>query len=146
MKTYLNRADREHHVTILVLWDYLNNWLEKTNCLTVEERKRIKTAATHLLHASDSIIERLDSDYARTLLRAAKDTQIRMSSKTSSVQDGANTVNVSIDDLYDMSCYALTECKNCKRQDHKNCEKYQLFLRLDIPPAQEETDGCPYEN
>jgi hypothetical protein len=30
--------------------------------------------------------------------------------------------------------------------DWKGCEKYRLFLKLNIPVAQEETAGCPYEN
>ena len=49
-------------------------------------------------------------------------------------------------DLYDMASYALTDCRGCKRPDHKNCEKYKLFMDLNIPVAQEQTDGCPYEN
>jgi len=24
--------------------------------------------------------------------------------------------------------------------------RYQLFMKLNIPVAQEQTDGCPYEN
>jgi hypothetical protein len=59
MKTYMNRIDREHHLMILIAWDYLGSWLEKTSCLTKDERKRIKTATTHLLHASDSIVSRI---------------------------------------------------------------------------------------
>lgn len=33
MKTYMNRIDREHHLMILIVWDYLGSWLEKTSCL-----------------------------------------------------------------------------------------------------------------
>jgi hypothetical protein len=57
-----------------------------------------------------------------------------------------DTVNIKIDDLYDMASYALTDCRGCKRPDHKSCEKYKLFMDLNIPVAQEQTDGCPYEN
>ena len=49
MKTYMNRIDREHHMFILIAWDYLNTWLGKTSCLSPQERKRVKTATTHLL-------------------------------------------------------------------------------------------------
>ena len=46
----------------------------------------------------------------------------------------------------DIACYALTDCQDCKLPDWKGCEKYRLFLNLNIPVAQEETAGCPYEN
>jgi hypothetical protein len=78
MKTYMNRIDREHHLMILVFWDYLNSWLEKTSCLTKEERKRIKTATTHLLRTSDSIVGRLEYDYARKIIKDAKNIEIRI--------------------------------------------------------------------
>lgn len=147
MKTYMNRIDREHHVMILVIWDYLNTWLEQTSCLTKEERKRVKTAATHLLHTSDSIVKRLDADYAKRLIRAAKNTEVRVVDRLNAMLGReADTVNIKIDDLYDMASYALTDCRGCKRPDHKNCEKYKLFMDLNIPVAQEQTDGCPYEN
>jgi len=45
-----------------------------------------------------------------------------------------------------MASYALTDCRGCKRPDHKNCNKYKLFMDLNIPVALEQTDGCPYEN
>jgi hypothetical protein len=81
MKIYMNRADREHHLMMLIAWDYFSNWLDKTNCLTTNERKRIKTARTHLLHASDSIIDRMDEKYAKTLLREAKNKELRFANK-----------------------------------------------------------------
>ena len=72
MKTYMNRIDREHHVMILIVWDYLRSWLEKTSCLTKDERKRIKTVTTNLLHASDSIVGRMEYDYAKKIIKDAK--------------------------------------------------------------------------
>lgn len=41
---------------------------------------------------------------------------------------------------------AMAECVGCKNKRFKKCEKYKLFMKLDIPVAQEQTDGCPYEN
>jgi hypothetical protein len=79
MKTYMNRIDREHHLMILVLSGITSNsWLEKTSCLTKEERKRIKTATTHLLRTSDSIVGRLEYDYARKIIKDAKNIEIRI--------------------------------------------------------------------
>ena len=121
--------------------------MEQTSCLTKDERKRVKTAATHLLHASDSIVKRLDTDYAKRLLRTAKNTEVRVVDRANVMLGReTDTVNIKIDDLYDIASYALADCRGCERPDHKNCEKYKLFMDLNIPVAQGQTDGCPYEN
>jgi len=54
--------------------------------------------------------------------------------------------HVEIDDLFDIASYALTDCRDCKLSNWKECEKYRLYMKLNIPVAQEETAGCPYEN
>jgi hypothetical protein len=146
MRSYLNRADREHHLAILVFWDYLAAWLEKTTCLSPEERKRMKTVCTHLIRTSDSIVSRLEEDYAKKLARDVKDSQIRIVNETNRRMTGKEFVNVEIDDLFDIACYALTDCQDCKLSNWKECEKYRLYMKLNIPVAQEETAGCPYEN
>jgi len=147
LKNYMNRIDREHHLFMLVAWDFLSRWLEKTSCLSKDERKRVKTATTHLLHTSDSIIARLETDYAKKLLRDVKNTEIRILDKQNAKLGGLErTINVDIDDLYDIASYALVDCKCCSKENHKECEKYKLFMELNIPVAQEQTDGCPYEN
>lgn len=147
MKTYMNRIDREHHIFMLVAWDYLNAWLKKTNCLSPEERKRVKTATTHMLRASDSIVARMDKDYAKKLLREAGNVEINMGYKSKIKRDDQEeTVKIKLDDLYDLASHALTECVDCKDKNFKKCDKYKLFMKLNIPVAQEQTDGCPYEN
>lgn len=147
MKTYMNRIDREHHLMILIIWDYLGSWLEKTNCLTKDERKRIKTATTHLLRASDSIVGRLEQDYARKIIKDAKNIEIRIYDRlNASLKHTEGGRYIDVEDLYDMASYSLKECRGCRGKKHKECERYQLFMKLNIPVAQEQTDGCPYEN
>lgn len=147
MKTYMNRIDREHHLMILIIWDYLGSWLEKTNCLTKDERKRIKTATTHLLRASDSIVGRLEQDYARKIIKDAKNIEIRIADRTADrLKYSESGTYIDIEDLYDLGSFALRECKDCKKEPHKECKRYQLFMKLNIPVAQEQTAGCPYEN
>lgn len=43
------------------------------------------------------------------------------------------TVNIDIDDLYDVASYALVDCKGCSKENHKECDKYKLFMELNIP-------------
>ena len=48
MRSYLNRADREHHLAILVFWDYLAAWLEKQPAC-----RRKRETHENRLHALD---------------------------------------------------------------------------------------------
>lgn len=145
MKKYLNREDREHHLGMLVLWDYVGSWVEKTNCLTKEEKKKLRTAMTNILHASDSIVARLDESYAQKLLRDIKNNELHLIDKVSRGRaKEKDAVNIFIDDLYDLANYALGDCMGCGGKDFKECERYKLFFKLNIPVAQEDTDDCPY--
>ena len=148
MKNYLNKNDREHHLIILVVWDYINGWIKTQTALTATEHKYLKTASTYLLKASDSIIARMDKKFAEKLMRDIKNSDIAVVNKYDMSFTGEiGYVNVKQDDLYDLASYALTECVNCPHcKDFKNCERYKLFLNLAVPVAQTETDSCPYLN
>ena len=90
---------------------------------------------------------RMDKDYAKKIIRDAGSIEVRMDYKpTIKRDDQEETVEIKLDDLYDIANYALTDCKGCKIKNQKECEKYKLFMKLNIPVAQEQTDDCPYEN
>nr|WP_319488605.1 DUF5651 domain-containing protein [uncultured Caproiciproducens sp.] len=148
MKNYLNKNDREHNLIILVVWERLNSWLKTQTALTPTERKYLKTASTFLIKASDSIIGRMDNNFAEKLRRDIKASDFVIINKfdvTHSKEYGY--VSIQQDDLYDLASYALSECVNCPRcKDFKNCDRYKLMISLAIPVAQVETDSCPYLN
>ncbi len=144
VKPYMNRADREHHLTILVTWERLCAWLAKTKCLTKNERKRIKTAATHLLRTSDSIISRMDKDYAMRLTKDACTSQVRITTRVRHFTEDLD--GISTNDLYDLASYSLQECAGCDRGDWQECNRRKLYQRLGIPVAQDGKTGCPYQN
>jgi hypothetical protein len=143
MKQYMNRNDRDHHEFMLIAYEYLTSWLLQATCLTPKERGRIKSACTNLLHASDSIVQRLESDYARKLLKDLKRVAIKMVDKTTATE---GDIQVNIDDLYDLADMAMDECVGCERHDHKECDRFKLYFKLNVPVARTETTGCPYEN
>lgn len=147
MKSYLNRADREHHLIMMVLWERIGAWLSKTSCLSPDERRRIKTAGTNLERASDSIIRRMDADYAKRIVRQLKNAELRVFDRDNmALRSEPDTVNIRLDDMYDLSSFALQGCIGCQRCDYKQCDRYQLFMRLDVPVATDEPEKCPYEN
>ena len=148
MKNYLNKNDREHHLIILVVWERLNNWLKTQTALTPMEHKYLKTASTYLIKASDSIVARMDSNFAEKLKRDIQDSDFVIINKFDvSHSREFGYVSVKQDDLYDIASYALGECVNCQHcEDFENCERYKLFINLAIPVAQDKADSCPYLN
>lgn len=133
MKQYFNRNDREHHLFMLVAWDYLGEWVEKATCLTPSEKKRIKTALT------------LNEDYTKKLIKDAKSTQLRMVDNSNKRDADKELVSVELDDLYELANYSLADCRGCFMEDYHECEKYKILFKLNIPVLDEETLGCPYE-
>lgn len=147
MKTYLNRDDRDHLVAVLVMWDYISNWIAKATCLDKAETKNLKTARTLLRKTSDHIVERMDQKFAHQLIRELRGKELMVIDRTNmELKQHVDCVNVAVDDLYDLASYALEECVGCQRDNIVECPRYQLFLRLALPVAQEETDGCPFKN
>lgn len=144
MKQYMNRNDRDHHEFMLIAYEYLTGWLLQTSCLTPKERGRIKAVTTHLLHTSDSIVQRLEPDYARKLLKDLKRIAVKRVDKTIATGDGKAFVD--LDDLYDLAEIAMDKCIGCKKAGHKECDRFKLYFKLNVPVARTETTGCPYEN
>ena len=140
MNTYLNKSDREHHMLMLALWDNLSGWLKETKCLTPQERKRIKTAATHLLKTSDSLVGRLDRDYAVKVIKDLKALQIRLSHKFTGEKD---MVRIEYDKISRLAEFAQEECLFCERGDFKECERFKVLVDADVAMGCK-GEGCPY--
>lgn len=143
---YFNRFDREHHLSMLVTWDYLHTWLERTKCLSPTERKWVKMVITYLKKISDSIVERSDKSYITSLTHEALHSAIIIEDNRRKVykEECIEVKTVVKDDLYELFDYALIPCQTCCNKDFKSCERYQLFMKMAVPPLNEDTDDCPY--
>lgn len=146
MKSYFNKRDREHLLIILTVWDCLKTWVEECTCLSKTEKKYLRAAISFLLKVSDSIVERMDIDFAKKIVKDAKNSGLLMVDKRSNVvKRDIKVMTVDVDSIYDLSSYALKECWDCKEKEaFKNCDRYRLFLSLDVPPVCIKTDSCPY--
>lgn len=146
MKTYMNKIDRDHHLMILIFWNYISEWLNRTSCLTPDEQKRLKTVTTHLIHTSDSLVHRMDKKYADKLIRDANHSAVSIVDNTSKrIKRNQDGRYFKTDDIFDLAEYALEGCRRCRMKDFHECEKFNILLKMNIPPATEETDGCPYK-
>lgn len=143
---YFNRYDREHHLCMLVTWDYLGTWVEETKCLSPIERKWLRTVVTYLKKISDNIVGRSDSDYITSLTNQARNSSVNIEDNRKKIykEEFVDVKTVVKDDLYELFDYALIPCQTCCNKDFKSCERYQLFMKMGVPPLSEETNSCPY--
>lgn len=144
MAIYFNRYVRENHLMLFAVWERCTEWIEnEKGQLDTEEKKRLKTACTHIKKVCDSLLKRQDTDYADRLLRSAKNMEfIIRESRTI-----PEKIEVAPEELYNIADYALLICQNgvyCKQENHRECELYKTFLELNIPVCDCNTDGCPY--
>jgi len=130
---------------MLITWDYLSTWSEKAKCLTDEEKENIEKACNTLKEVSDSIVERSNKSYITSLQNEAKNSKIIFVDERRKVynEEYVDSKFVPIDDLYDLYGCALANCINCTK-DHNQCEVFELFMKLGVPPLDIEATGCPF--
>lgn len=148
MAQYFNRNDREHHLAMLVNWDYLSTWVERTKCLEQEEKKWIRTATTYLKKASDCIVKRAERSYITSLKNEARNSSLIIIDERKKVykEEYADAKTVITDDLYNLFDFALTACTDCKGCNFHDCERFKLFIKMGVPAVEEITNDCPYKN
>jgi len=132
---------------MLITWDYLSTWVANAKCLTPIEKKWTKTACTFLKKVSDSIIERSEKAYITSLQNEAKNSKIIFVDERRKVyqEDYKDAKFIILDDLYELYGCALTNCINCSITEHSECKVYELFMKLGVPPLDEEATGCPFK-
>lgn len=143
---YFNANDREKNLILLIISEHLTEWLGKTKSLNKDEIKWIKTGSTFFKKAGKSMISRADEEYKRAALNQAKTAALCMTNEYKNI-DGAeykNTVNLTEDDFFDLAELANQKCRHCKFKKYKACRRYKIFLKLNIPMADSEAEGCPY--
>lgn len=146
MKNYFNEAERKDHLLILAIWNVIADKIEKSKCYSPEELKRLRTANTHLLKFSNLILERMEQKYGEQLVRELHTLKIVMTTKDSAsvkATEDDKTVEMTVDNFYNMCDLALVACKGCKK-DFKSCDRYEFLLKMDVPVIDEETKECPY--
>ncbi len=146
MKVYFNRNDREHNLSMLIFYLHMQEWLANVRSLTPEERKWIKTGCTYLKKTAESMIKRSEDSYQRAILNQAKVCTMVIHEERPNVmgETYVDTIKLIKDDFLDLCEKAVWKCGECQKKDWKECEQYQLFMKLGVPIFDEETDDCPY--
>lgn len=145
MQHYFNRADREHHIVLMVFHLVIKDWLAATKSLTKDEHRYFKTALTWLQKGYDSMLDRAAPEYLRAMRNQAKNSYMFIEDNSKrELEKQVETTTLDIDDMYDFADLAVRECRKCKETDFKNCKRYGLFMRIGVPPLTEDTNDCPY--
>ena len=149
MQQYFNRHDREMHITMMIYYHVLLEWIGRTKSLTKEELRYFKTSLTWLKKGYESMIVRAKPDYVKALKNNAKHCELYLEDTTGKKlpADDRETKTVLVDDIYDLADLALIKCGRCKKKasQFEECEHYKLFMKLGVPPVTEFTDECPYK-
>lgn len=59
-------------------------------------------------------------------------------------KNDVDTVQLIKDDFLDLCEKAIWKCKKCRYKGWEKCDRYKLFIKLNVPVFDEETEDCPY--
>ena len=143
---YFNRIDREHNLAMLIIYYHMLDWVDRTKNLTSDERKWIKTSCTFIKKSADSMIKRASKDYQRAIYNDSKSKSLILQDERPSVngEKYVDTVQLIKDDFLDLCEKAIWKCKKCRYRGWEKCDRYKLFIKLNVPVFDEETEDCPY--
>lgn len=143
---YFNSVDREKNLLFLATSEIAKTYAEESKNINKQEKKELKTAATYLLKVGQSMIKRGSADYQRAILNQSKDTHLILNYEPRQV-DGSKFVDSMVlekDDFLDLADFASRKCRNCKKKHFDECKRYTLFMKLNVPLVEGNTDMCPY--
>lgn len=143
MKQYLNRETRETMLTAMVVVTRINE-LVKTQAVTPEEKRLLRTAATNLQKASDQMVRRVGPDGAKQFLRMVDTTRlVWMDNPAARAKlNEPEQYHFTSDDLDPVLAVLMTPCKQC--QGEAVCATRTFFERVLAPEYNDGHPRCPY--
>lgn len=158
MKQYLNRQECCDWLFLCAMFDQIDRIVEEWgDNLDKDERRKLKTASTMLLHTATHIVDRVSLEDKIKLKRSADNWEMKMLPKHTSTQYRKRVesemkeegVWCSTELLCLMAEKSLLQCcKPCKEPEEErgNCPLRHAFVGLDIPvfDANPCKSVCPY--
>ncbi|MFR8002503.1 MAG: DUF5651 domain-containing protein [Hydrogeniiclostridium sp.] len=141
---YLSRGGRRTMIILLTMLEALKDFLPNAG-LKPEEKRNIQRGVTMIGNQLIRMGDTFEKRFWRKLLDEGENTGIQIVDMRNEEKAGSDGwKNYREDDIFDLADFALSGCENCKK-NFAYCRKYSLLMALQVPPAQEETNGCPYE-
>lgn len=150
-KQYLNKDERDNFLGFSGLGIYLQKRLTKWGKnLTVDERRRFKTALTNIEKAQTSIINRLPKHEAVKILKASKEHDVRILTlegaralEKRAKQDYEKNLHIKFEEMEVIATQILIHnCYQCKKLCNE-CMYHSMMSRFLIPGLNSE-NNCPY--
>lgn len=144
MKNYLNQEERDSFVKTVVMTGYLED-VTKMDLDKMEELKYFKVALTSLTKATKHLLSRLDASFAAKVQRDIDTKELLMVSNSRAKLDLEENEqrHDALDLIYET--VLLLHCKNCQKENQKDCEVRAAFATLHVPELHETGRGCHYD-
>jgi hypothetical protein len=142
MKNYMNKEERQTIEVGIVAMSRLGDLVEfKPENMAPEERKYLKSSITFFHKYLEAALARTGEGMA--MIKDVKQQELRMIYKSIAKPD-EKTVEMRMDDLYDLA--ELTTAGYCTRctDAGKDCKIKQILLELGIPESGNDP-SCPYK-
>lgn len=146
MALYFNQENRQQHLVMLLLWSKLQEWAEDCKMILPKERSKLLDAGQLILEASNSMIQRMNAGYAKTLSNSVNNIEMLLVNHANeAMKEKAGYRTVREDDIYDLAERVMDLCLDCKHpKTFHECTSFQAMANLDIPVVEEDTEWCPY--
>lgn len=144
MKDYFTTKDRARHFFVVGITQIIKD-LANSDALSPFEAKNLKTAATCLDKANDSIFERLGTAYRKKVLAMNRDNKIDLVSRYGS--GGVTISNVASEDIEPtLEDFRLWKCTSCDSPDKfKDCAVYNMCVACDCRVNDYKSETCPFK-
>lgn len=144
MKDYFTTKDRARHFFVVGITQIIKD-LANSDALSPFEAKNLKTAATCLDKANDSIFERLGTAYRKKVLAMNRDNKIDLVSRYGS--GGVTISNVASEDIEPtLEDLRLSKCTICDSPDKfKDCAVYNMCVACDCRVNDYKSETCPFK-
>lgn len=124
---------------------------DKDCILDKETAKYVKTAISYLEKAINKILGEIDEDEKNKYTRWVRKFRIAFLDTEKIIDRDAvkklerygDKYVLTEEEFLNLAEHAIeVSCKNCNKEDYKNCRFYKVMWELDVDPQSQE--GCPY--
>lgn len=144
MKNYFNEEERMRHIYMMYLQIICDDTI-KSQALTADERKWLKTASTYIAKFSGSVFLRFGNSYYRKVRNTVACNEMRIRPRRYDEEGKIEVVTkAASEDLIPKITELQTfNCFECNKTDWKDCAVYGISVACGIEGH--DTDSCPYK-
>lgn len=147
MKNYFNQYEASNHLILMTAMIPTKNFIDG-DCITEEERKRLKKVLKLVDEFSASVFERLGDGYKRSLINKGKLNSLKLVSRDVHYKSNTEMADFidseTLCDMIDLS--ASLECETCNKTEIEclKCGWYKVKSYLHHKGENRDDGLCPF--